>query len=152
MIAKILVLLNYFYKNGQIRKMSKLQICVITNICNPIFVTVGRIGTWLATSRTQSLLKNLCMKETDYIFSPQGSRIWRSSFFCLADTCKVRSPPAVGTLSLFPLPSCQFSSGQHQADMAFCFIPGAAPYSNPDWMGLHRHPIRDCHRYNLNIC
>jgi hypothetical protein len=43
MIAKILVLLNYFDR--------KLQICKITNICNPTFVTFGRTGTWLRPER-----------------------------------------------------------------------------------------------------
>jgi hypothetical protein len=41
-----LVLQNYAYKKLQVCKMSDLQIFVITNICNQIFVTFGSIGTW----------------------------------------------------------------------------------------------------------
>jgi hypothetical protein len=41
-----LVLPNYADKKLQICKMSKLQIFVITNIYNQIFVTFGRIVTW----------------------------------------------------------------------------------------------------------
>jgi hypothetical protein len=47
MSVKKLVLPNYADKKLQICKMIKLQVCVITNICNPIFVTYGRIGTRL---------------------------------------------------------------------------------------------------------
>jgi hypothetical protein len=46
MIVKKRVLPNYVDKKLQICKMSKLHIFVITNICNQIFVTFGRIGTW----------------------------------------------------------------------------------------------------------
>jgi hypothetical protein len=45
MSVKKLVLPNYVDKKLQICKMSKLHIFVITNICNQIFVTFGRIGT-----------------------------------------------------------------------------------------------------------
>jgi hypothetical protein len=45
MSVKIRVLPNYVDKKFHIFKMSKLHMCVFTNICNQIFVTFGRIGT-----------------------------------------------------------------------------------------------------------
>jgi hypothetical protein len=45
MSVKKRVLPNYVDKKLQICQMSKLHIFVITNICNQIFVTFGRIGT-----------------------------------------------------------------------------------------------------------
>jgi hypothetical protein len=44
MSVKKCVLPNYVDKKLQVCKMSKLHIFVITNICNQIFVTFGRIG------------------------------------------------------------------------------------------------------------
>jgi hypothetical protein len=44
MSVKKRVLPNYVDKKLQICKMSKLHKFVITNICNQIFVTFGRIG------------------------------------------------------------------------------------------------------------
>jgi hypothetical protein len=44
MSVKKHVLPNYVDIKLQICKMSKLHIFVITNICNQIFVTFGRIG------------------------------------------------------------------------------------------------------------
>jgi hypothetical protein len=51
MSVKKRVLPNYFDKKLQICKMCKLHIFVITNMRKPIFVTLGRIGTWSARSR-----------------------------------------------------------------------------------------------------
>jgi hypothetical protein len=50
---------NYVDKKLQICKMSKLHIFVITNICNQIFVTFGRIGTPVHFVRT---LKNISLQ------------------------------------------------------------------------------------------
>jgi hypothetical protein len=46
MSVKKCVLPNYVDKKLQVCKMSKLHIFVITNICNQILVTFGRICTW----------------------------------------------------------------------------------------------------------
>jgi hypothetical protein len=44
----------------------------------------------------------------------------------------------------------------HRAGMKqtrYGFLPNAGSYaqSQPDWVGLHRHPICNCHFYMLNI-
>jgi hypothetical protein len=54
------VLPNYVNKKLHICKMSKLHIFVITNVCNQIFVTFGRIGTsWqLVTLAVRSALQH----------------------------------------------------------------------------------------------
>jgi hypothetical protein len=66
------VLPNYVDKKLQICKMSELHIFVTTNICNQIFVTFGRIGTW--TDLMQILVGSLSSRKNPWEDSASDER------------------------------------------------------------------------------
>jgi hypothetical protein len=57
------VLPNYVDKKLQLCKMSKLHVFVITNICNQMFATFGRIGTWSINSAHDEMEVGFALSE-----------------------------------------------------------------------------------------